>query len=97
VKSILIVVLSSALALAGQFAIYPGAKLMPPLGDKTADIYVTPDPYNKVVAFYTKTGKVVRTIDNGGRRTGFSLDQGVEVVVWEVKDHVVSISVKKGK
>lgn len=87
--------LSSALALAGQFAVYPGSKPAPPVSDKTTDVYVSSDPYDKVVAFYTKLGKVERTTDIGGRRTFLSLDQGVEVVVWEINDHVTSITVKK--
>ncbi len=95
--------LSSLLALAGQFVVYPGSKPAPPLSGKTSntgqpvDSYVTQDPYDKVVAFYIKSGKEERTTDIGGRRTFFSLDQGVEVVVWEVNDHVVSITVKKKK
>jgi hypothetical protein len=94
-KLFLLLALPAALALAGQFAVYPGAKLVPPMSSPTEDVYMTHDAYDTVVAFYTKIGKVERTMDKGGRRTMFSFDGGAEMVVWEVKPQVVSISVKK--
>ena len=95
--TLLILALSSALALAGQFAVYPGSKLVPPMSDETHDVYMTRDAYEKVVTFYTKIGKVDRTMDKGGRRTMFVFDGGAEMVVWEVKTDAVSISVTKKK
>lgn len=94
-KVILMLALSSALALAGQFAVYPGSTLVPPMSDETHAVYMTHDAYDQVVAYYSKTGKVDRTMDKGGRRTMFSFDGGAEMVVWEVKANSVSISVKK--
>jgi hypothetical protein len=96
-RAVLMMAMSSAFALAGQFVVYPGSKLAPPLSKPDSDTYVTHDSYAKVVAYYTKIGKVDRTTDIGGRRTMFSFDGGVEAVVWEVKDDAVSISVKKKK
>ena len=89
--------MSSALALAGQFAIYPGSTLVPPMSDEAHSVYMTHDAYEKVVTFYTKIGKVDRTMDKGGRRTMFVFDGGAEMVVWEVKTDAVSISVTKKK
>ena len=88
---------SVALALAGQFAVYRGSTLVPPLSDETHNVYMTHDAYEKVVTFYTKIGKVDRTMDQGGRRTMFVFDGGAEMVVWEVKADTESISVKKKK
>ena len=96
-KTLLILALSSALALAGQFGVYPGSTLVAAMSDETHDVYMTHDAYEKVVAFYTKTGKVERTMDKGGRRTMFAFDGGAEMVVWEVKAGAVSISVKKNR
>jgi hypothetical protein len=96
-KLFLLLALPAALALAGQFAIYPGSKLVPPMSSPTADVYMTHDAYDTVVAYYTKTGKIERTMDKGGKRTMFSFDGGAEMVVWEMKPEVVSISVKKKK
>ena len=57
-KTILMLALSSALALAGQFAIYPGSKLVPPMSDETHTVFMTHDAYDKVVTFYTKIGQL---------------------------------------
>lgn len=92
-----ILLLSSVFAFAGQFVIYPGSKIVPPMSTETEDMYVTQDSYDKVVAYYSKIGKVERSMEQGGRRTMFSFDAGVKSVVWEAKDHVVSISAPKKK
>src|ERR1700732_809278 len=96
-KVVLLLALSSVLALAGPFAVYPGSKPVPPMSDANHDVYVTRDAYDKVVGFYTKIGKVERTMDMGGRRTMFVFDDGVKMVVWETKPDAISISVEKKK
>ena len=94
-QTALLLALWSGLALAGQFSVYPGSKLVPPMSSENTDVYMTQDAYEKVIAHYARTGKVVRNMDKGGKRTLFSFDGGVEMVVWEVKEGTVSISVKK--
>jgi hypothetical protein len=53
--------LSSALALAGQFVVYPGSKLVPPMSSATEDVYMTHAAYDAVVAFLSQTDPSLRT------------------------------------
>ena len=86
---------SSLLAVAGDFVVYPGSTLVPPMSTATRSVYVTLDGYDKVVAYYQKTGKLVRTMDVGGRKIMFSFDGGVEGVIREMPKNRTEIAVDK--